>query len=179
MSEDDVPIHGSTEEVIRYLMSRVAEGQMDAEAASDLVAGMVNGGEHTHDVSVAFRAVLIALGHESVAMRLHEVVMSLSAAGAAFRYKLDKDDDAEWIDQPTSEVGEAMLRASICTLRAGFLDAQPAEDGVGVLIQGALGPMAKSNGVAPDDVEKIVSEFMDELDQQFPDVPKPREGKWW
>lgn len=179
MSEDDVPIHGTPEEVIRYLMSRVAEGRMDAEQATELVAGMVNDGGHTHDVSVAFRSVLIALGHEDVAMRLHEVMMGLGSAGAVFRYKLAQNDEAEWVDQPTSEVGQAVLRASICVLRAGFLDASPAEDGIGVLIQGNLGPAKHNHGVAPDDVEKIVSEFMEEVDQEFPDVPKPREGKWW
>lgn len=180
MSDDDSDqvFHGAIEDVIARIVEAVTEGRMTQEQATELITILAHQNKklQRHDVSVGFRVGLIAQGYEEMALRLKEVWMTLTQAGAMFEYGLEADFDADWMDHLDAAANAAMLQASVWVLRAGNINARADEDGR-IRIEGPI--VDEGNGVAPDDVEALVNEFVKELDIEFPDTPPPRKGQWW
>jgi hypothetical protein len=179
MSEpfDGRHIHGPIEVVIRKILDAMERGEMTQEQATALMLGLNHTTTyHRHDVSTPFRVALIAQGYEHIALKLGEVHMTLTDAGAMFEYGVKPSDDPDWLDHLGEEGSQAMLQASVWVLRGGNINASIAEDGVQINI---AGPIVFDHEVAPDDVEALVNEFVQELDQEFPDKPPPRKGSWW
>lgn len=173
--DDGDSIHGSVQEVIRKIIESMANGSMSQEQAVELMATMANSaGNHRHDVSVAFRVALMAQGYETEALKLREVWMTLTTAGAMFQYAVDGRLATEWIDEMSEELSQAFLNASVYVLRGGYVNADADPETNRIRINGSL-----DDDVSPDDVEALVSEFVQELDREFPDKPPPRKGTWW
>lgn len=174
----DAPFHGPLGDVIRELLEAMQHGEMSDEQLVDVVASIASvGTQPEHDISVAFRTALIAQGHEEMANRLKEVKLTLTKLGPLFRYGVAPDDEADWLDSLDEEGNKAFLNASLWVLRAGNVNAYIDEDGK---LEFA-GPIDQPGDlqVSPADVETLVSEFVEELDRQFPDKPPPRKGSWW
>jgi len=175
MNDDENHIHGTPEEVIRALAQEVAAGRMSAEQLAELTTALHRGEEALHDVSVGFRVALIMQGFESMALQLIHVGMALTQAGAMFSYGVSEDKAPDWLDNLGPAETRALLVASVMVLRAGNVDAEIAEDGVHIGIRGKI---RDDDEVSHD---AIVREFVNELNEIFPDVPpsKPRQGEWW
>jgi hypothetical protein len=178
VSDDDgfESIHGSVEDVVKSIIHALVDGTMSVDQAAELVAGLAgHGAQKRHDVSVAFRVALIAQGFETEALLLREVWMTLTPAGAMFQYAVDGRKATQWIDEMEEGLSEAFLKASVVVLRAGYINADTDPETNRIRIMGSL----EDDDVSADDVEALVSEFVEELDREFPDKPPPRKGTWW
>jgi hypothetical protein len=150
-------------------MRQLADGQINAEQAAELIKVMGQPNEGV-DVTLGFRVALVSQGYEREALKLGQVRMHLVEAGAMFNYSVAVTDD-DWLDARHEELDPVFLRASIMVLRSGNIDA--------VLDPDTPNQMAILGEIVPGDIEQLVGMFREEIDEQFPDKPKPRTGEWW
>jgi len=160
---EDRSIEGRADRVIRRL---IEEGGI--EEALIMVQALIEGG---HDISVAFRACLIAQGLEAEAMQINEAKLHLHGHG--FMLQIDpRDPNDSWYEGRLPEIKAAMDQALIWVMRGANIDAYMDDDGI-ISNRGQILP------TSPDSVEHLVGQFKAEIDEQFPDVPPTRQGKWW
>ena len=172
MSHEHEPnIHGELGDVIRQLLEEVSGGRMDHDQFVELVKGLNS--QKSYDVSTTFRCALIAAGHEDMALRMAEIHMSITSAGALFQYVV-RGDRPDWLDNLSEEQNAAIMRASICTLRAGNIDATECPEGGAIHINGNI----LGDDEQPSE-DELVAEFLSELEAEYPSMPKGRLGKWW
>jgi hypothetical protein len=176
--DDDHVIHGPIAEVIRKIMEEVTSGRMSEAQATELMMGLNHQiSHHRHDVSTPYRVALIAQGYEWIALELGEVHMTLTRAGALFEYGIRPTYDADFMEKLDEAGKHAMLQASVWTLRGGNINASIAEDGT-INLDGNIRDYAAETETT--DVEALVTEFVKELNEEFPDQPPPpRKGTWW
>ena len=161
---EDRSIEGRADHVIRRL---IEEGGV--EEALIMVEALIEGG---HDISVAFRACLIAQEHEDVAMQIGQAKLHLHGHGFMLEINPRDPDNDRWYETTPPEIKAAMDQALIWVMRGANIDAYIDDDGI-ISNRGQILP------TSPDSVEHLVGQFKAEIDEQFPDVPPTRQGKWW
>jgi len=162
---DDEQHEGRADRVLRRL---VEDGRVDD--AMTLIAALMEDG---HDISIAYRAGLIAQGFETEAMRINAV--SLHFHNQGFALQIDPIDGGDWFDFIPPDLKVAMDQALIWIMRGANIDAYLSDDGR-ICNRGKIRPTDEA------DVEALVDQFARQIDEEFPSVPPPaprREGTWW
>jgi len=158
----DEQLEGRADRLLRRL---VEAGKTDE--AMILIGTLMDDG---HDISIAYRAGLIAQGFEVEAMRISQVKIHFHDQG--FALQIDPVDGGDWFDDIDPDLKAAMAQALIWIMRGANIDAYIDDDGI-ISNRGQILP------TSPDSVEHLVGQFKAEIDEQFPDVPPTRQGKWW
>jgi len=168
------PMYGDPASVARQIINQMAKGTITTEQAMELLTTMVTP-EDGVDVTVGFRVALGMQGYEAEALKLQRVRMHLVEAGAMFNYTIAASED-DWLEARHGELDPVFLRASIAVLRAGNIDAVLDESEPNLMaIKGEI----IANLTKGTNIEQLVEQFREEIDEQFPDKPKPRTGEWW
>jgi len=154
-------MEGRADRVIRRLL---ADG--DVDQVLEILQALI--GNEGNDISIAFRACLIAQGFEADALQANQVTLLFHKHG--FLLQIDPREDDEYFENKSPELSAAFDKAVVCVMRAANIDAYVDERGHIC----ARGPILPINDEA---VEHLVGRFKDEIDREFPDTP--RQGKWW
>ncbi len=162
---EDGSIEGRADRVLRRMLT---EGNI--EDAIELIGTML--GNNGHDISVAFRVGLMAQGYEQMAMRVGEAKLYLHKHGFMLQIDPRVNDDPDWFENRTPEQMKAFDVALVWVLRGGNIDAFIDD-------QGRIDQRGKITPQSNEDVEAIVGQFKQQIDEQFPDPPPTRQGKWW
>jgi len=161
---DDDQLEGRADRVLRRL---IEAGRVDD--ALTLIGAMMDE-DNTHDISIAYRACLIAQGFEAEALRISEVKIHLHDHG--FALEITPTDNGDWYDTVPAELKLAMDTSLIWIMRAANIDAY--------IDKGRISNRGKLLPTEPGDIDTIVDQFAQQIDEEFPTAPPPkREGKWW
>jgi len=158
---DDGFMEGRADRVIRRLLDDGDVGQV-----LEILKALI--GNEGNDISIAFRACLIAQGFEADALQANQVMLLFHKNG--FLLQIDPRDDDEYFENKSPELSAAFDNALVYVMRGANIDAYVNEDGR----ISARGPILPTTTEA---VEQLVGQFKDEIDREFPDTP--RQGKWW
>ena len=162
---DDEQLEGRADRLLRRL---VEAGKTDE--AMILIGTLMDDG---HDISIAYRAGLIAQGFETEAMRISQVKIHFHDQG--FALQIDPVDSGDWLDFIPPDLKAAMDQALIWIMRGANIDAYLSDDG-------RISNRGKIMPTEPSDIEAIVDQFAKQIDEEFPSTPPPaprREGAWW
>lgn len=158
-------IEGRADRVLRRLLT---EGNID-DAIEMVGTLLANEG---HDISVAFRVGLISQGYEELALRVGGAKLFFHNQGFMLQIDPRVNDDPDWFETRTPEQRKAFDTSLVWVLRAGNIDAYLDDDGT-------IGQRGKIVPHSTEDVEQIVGRFKEAIDEEFPDAPPTRQGKWW